>query len=145
MAEILSQSAQDELLSSKAQAAGDLAVRVELAEIRVLGRYKEDRDAALDWYFEGRLDPSINVDLYGYREDEDGNFDPEASNDELVRRLRLVVAQVVNWSVRQEQTTFLDRERVGQKAVAYSDVPEVPTRLFQPLNDYDEREPFHGF
>jgi len=144
MAEILTD-AYFHLLSEQARSQKDIRKRVELAEIRVLGRYKEDRDAALDWYFEGRLDPSINVDLYGYREDANGNFDPEASNDELVRRLRLVVAQVVNWSVRQEQTTFLDRERVGQKAVAYSDVPEVPTRLFQPLNDYDEREPFHGF
>lgn len=144
MAEILN-GAYLHLLSEQARSQKNIRTRVELAEIRVLGRYKEDHDGALDWYFEGRLDPSINVDLYGYREDADGNFDPQASNDELVRRLRLVVAQVVNWSVRQEQTTFLDRERVGQKAVAYSDVPEVPTRLFQPLNDYDEREPFHGF
>jgi len=144
MAEILTQSAQDDLLTSEAKATENLAVKVERAEIRVLGRYKEDREDSLAWYYDGELDPSSTVKLAGYVEADDGTIDTQASDDELVRRLRLVVASVVNWGVREEQTTFLDRERVGQKAVAYSDVATLPTRLFQPLREFDESEPISG-
>lgn len=145
MGEILTQAQYDELLSSEAQAAGDTDLRVELAEIRVIGRYREEREGALTWYYEGKVDPTLNVRLFGFREAEDGTIDLEASSQELVRSLRLVISSIVNWRYRQEETQMIDRERVGQKAVAYGDVEEVPSRLFQPLDEYDERQPFSGF
>jgi hypothetical protein len=142
--EILSTSEYDEFLSDEAQSEGDIDLRVELAEIKVVDRYRESRENALAWYFEGELDPTAEVRLVGWATEPDGTVDVQRVDDELLRRLRLVIAEVVEWSLDYETHAHLDSETVGSKSVSYADAPTIPSRLFRLLRRFDEREPVSG-
>ena len=144
MGDILTSSYYD-LLDDETQSRDDVDQRVELAEYKVVGRYREGREGSLQWYWEGALDPTQNVHLWGWEEDSSGDFDASASDDELVRRLRLVIAAVTDWSLEYEQRAQLGSEGVGARSVSYADAPTIPSRLFRPLAPYDETEPFCGF
>lgn len=143
-AAVLTSSTRDEFLSDEAQSEGDLDLRVEVAEMRVLDRYREDHEGSLQWYWDGDIDATRSVELHGYRTDADGNFDEAASDDELVRRLRIVIASVVEWTIRQDEVRLISRERVGQKSATYRDAPRLPSSVFHPLRHYDETDVVGG-
>jgi len=143
MADILTD-AHLSLLSEEARSQEDIRKRIDLAEIKVVDRYRESRENALAWYFEGELDPTAEVRLVGWATESDGTVDVQRVDDELLRRLRLVIAEVVEWSLQYEETEMLDSESVGSKSVSYADAPTIPTRLFRPLRRFDEREPVSG-
>jgi hypothetical protein len=144
MGEILTQEKQVELLSDEVQSEADIDLRVEIAEMRVVDRYRRDREGSLDWYYAGELDPTATVRLVGYREDEDNVFDAQASDEDLTRRLRIVIAKVVEWTHQREDIEHIQREMKGQSSVSYTDLPQLPARLFRLLDPYDESEPVSG-
>jgi len=147
MADILVGATVEELLSEEALDRADIEARIERAEVRVIGRYREkearsDRDS-----FRSGLAPRGapgTVRLHQWSES-DGTPDIEEMPDDLVRRLQLVIAKVVMWRLEQEQTEHFESESVGSKSVSYADTEDLPTRLFQPLDKYDARHPIDGF
>jgi hypothetical protein len=143
MGDILTQSQYDELLSDEVQSEGDVDLRVETAEKRVVDHYRRDREGSLDWYYAGELDPTASVRLVGYRED-NGTFDAQASDEDLTRRLRIVIAKVVEWTYQRDDIEHIQREMKGQSSVSYADLPQLPSRLFRLLDPYDESEPVSG-
>lgn len=127
---------------------GRLSVLIDRAEMRVVSRYREEAALAdSSMYFDDPLgaetSPGI-VQLRGWAETDDGTPDVDAMPDELVKRLRMVVAAVVEWRYDQEDTERIESESVGGRSVSYRDTPTVPSRLFTPLDKYDERHPFSG-
>lgn len=144
MGDILTSSQYDELLSDEAQSEGDIDLRVEVAELLVVDRYRTSRKGSLEWYYDGQLDSSGTVKLAGYREDDTGTFDAQASDEDLTRRLRIVIAKVVEWILQRDELEALESESVGQKSAAYADLPKLPSRLFRLLKPYDDREPIGG-
>lgn len=149
MPEILTDGSAVELLSEEALGRADIQRRVERAEMRVVGRYREKaalRESPL--YFTEPLgsetSPGI-VQLRGWAETDSGKPDTDAMPNGLVRRLRVVIAEVIQWEVDRDETAHLDSESVGSKSVSYADTEDVPSRLFQPLDKYDTRAPINGF
>lgn len=134
-----------DLLSAEARDAGDIDQRVELAEMRVVDRYREDRRGSLAWYFDGKIDPTLRVRLWGVVTDDEGRIDTAESDDELLRRLRLVIASVVEWELQRDDIEHLQREMKGQSSASYADLPALPSRLFRPLDQYDETPTVGGF
>ena len=137
------------LLSEEALDRADIKARIERAEMRVVGRYREKsalRDSPLffDEPIGAETSPGI-VQLRGWAETDSGKPDIEAMPDGLVKRLRVVVAQVVEWSIKREDTEEVASESVGSKSVSFKDLDDMPTRLFQPLDKYDTRAPLGGF
>jgi hypothetical protein len=125
-----------------------LHLRIDHAEMRVVSRYREEAALAdSSMYFDDPLgaetSPGI-VQLRGWAETDDGTPDVDAMPDELVKRLRMVIAAVVEWRYDQEDTERIESESKGSVSVSYRDSPSVPTRLFTPLDKYDERHPFSG-
>jgi len=149
MAEILTTTSQEELLSGETLTRDDLPRRVERAEARVVGRYREKsalREGPL--YFTEPLGSETSpgvVQLRGWAEADDGTPDTNTMPDGLVRRLRLVIADVVEHELTYDETEALDSESVGSKSVSFKDLDDMPTRLFQPLDKYDTRAPLGGF
>jgi len=142
MPDLLPTSEYDTFLPDEVQQADRLDLRVEKAEMVVVGRYR-DRAAASStpMYF---TDTTRDiVELRGWREADDGTPDTEAMPDDLVRRLRIVVADVVEWQLDYEDKAGITRVNQGSRSVTY-DLSALPSRLFQPLEKYDTREPFSG-
>jgi len=149
MSSILTGGSVTELLSEEALDRADIKARIERAEMRVVGRYREKsalRDSPLffDEPIGAETSPGI-VQLRGWAETDSGEPDIEAMPDGLVRRLRVVIAQVVQWGVKREETEQVDSESIGSKSTSYKDLQDLPTRLFQPLDKYDTRAPFGDF
>mgnify|MGYP000261684435 CR=1 FL=1 len=149
MPEIFTASAFSQYLSDEVQSADRLPMRAEIAEARVVHRYREQA-AAYDseMFFDEPLTAEGNpgvVRLNGWEETEDGTPDVEAMDDDLVRRLRIVIAQVMEWRYEHEAREGVESKSQGSRSVSYdTSEPSLPTRLFQPLQKYDEREPFSG-
>jgi hypothetical protein len=146
---ILTDDTGNEYLSDDAQTASRLRVRVEKAEARVISHYREDAAVAgtplvFDGQFGSKSDPGI-VQLRGWEEDADGDPDTTAMPDDLVRRLRIVISDVVEWRLRQQDREGIESKSEGSRSVSYDKSEStVPTRLFDPLEKYDQREPFSG-
>ena len=149
MPSILTGGSVPELLSEEALDRADIKARIERAEMRVVGRYREKsalRNSPLvfDEPIGAETSPGI-VQLRGWAETDSGEPDIEAMPDGLVKRLRVVIAQVVGWGVKREETEQVDSESIGSKSTSYKDLQDLPTRLFQPLDKYDTRAPLGGF
>jgi hypothetical protein len=143
MPQILTSSQYDELLSDDVRNLSDLDVRVEKAEYRVLNKYRQRHGVDAPLRFDSEV-PGL-VMLSGYATDDNGDPDTAAMDDELLRRLRLVIADVVEWRYDYEQIEDIDSEAVGERSATYSDVPELPSRLFSPLDKFDHSSPFFGY
>ena len=96
MADILTSTDYDDFLSDEVQNRSDLDLLVDRAEIRVVDRYRNTRPLTENTLrfdaFDG--DPGV-VMLYGWAEDSNGNPDTTEMPTELVKRLRLVIATIV--------------------------------------------------
>lgn len=145
MADILTSTDYDDFLSDEVQNRSDLDLLVDRAEIRVVDRYRNTRPLTENTLrfdaFDG--DPGV-VMLYGWAEDSNGNPDTTEMPTELVKRLRLVIATIVERMHEHEERDGVDSLSQGDRSISYGDFPEVPTSVFQPLDKYDEREPFSG-
>ena len=138
-----------ELLTDEALGRADIQPRIDRAEMRVIGRYREkearpDRDFGFRNGLVTRDEPGI-VELWGWAETDDGTPAPDEMPDDLVHRLRMVISEVVLWEIERDETEGLESESVGSKNVSYADTKDLPSRLFQPLDKYDTREPVSGF
>jgi len=152
MPDILPDDTWSEYLSDDAQTADRIRVRVEKAEARVISHYREDAAVAgTPLVFDGRFgddsDPGI-VQLRGWEETDTGTPDVGAMPDDLVRRLRIVISDVVEWRVSQEDRDGIESKSVGSRSVTYETDGDggatVPERLFRPLDKFDKTEPLSG-
>jgi len=149
MPDILTDDTWSEYLSDEAQKASRLRIRVDVAEARVVDRYRE-KAAAYDsnLYFDESLaneGPDV-VRLDGWEEESDGTPDVDAMPDKLVRHLRIVIAAVVEWRLDREQHDQVSRISQGSRSKTWdNDAPPLPSRLFRPLENFDEREPLSGW
>jgi len=149
MPDILTDDTWSEYLSNDAITASRVRVRVDKAEARVIGHYREDTAVAgtplvFDGDFGNAGEPGI-VQLRGWEEDADGNPDLDAMPDDLVSHLRIVISDVIEWRLQQESREGVESKSEGSRSVSYdTSEPAVPERLFRPLERYDQREPFSG-
>jgi len=150
MASILTDDTWSEYLSDDAMTADRLRRRVDIAEWRVISHYREEAAVADSlMYFDEPLgaetSPGI-VQLRDWAEADDGVPDVDAMPDDLVRRLRIVISDVVEWRLEYETREGVESISQGSRSKSYdTNLPSLPSRLFQPLDKYDEREPFTGF
>lgn len=142
MPRILTSSHYD-LLSDEAQARSDLDALVETAEMKVIDRYREVRpDDQVEDYFGGTITGEA-IQLDGWQEDDQGNPDTEAMNSDLVRRLRLTIARVVDHEAESPDGNVSSMSQ-GDKSVNYSeDAGEMDSSVFSLLRRYDQRDVWH--
>jgi len=141
MADILTSDHFD-LLSDEARERSDLQILVEQAEIKVIDRYREVRpDSGFDYDIDG--DPlEHDVQLDGWREDDQDRPDTDAMDDDLVRRLRLEIAKLVNHWV-DIPDDYVESVSEGDRSVSYREIDEVPDDFGSLLRRYDERDVWH--
>lgn len=136
MGQILTSSEYDRL-SDEAQARSDVDQLVQSAEWRTVDKYREELlSDPLTFDDIGGVE---SVRLTEWAEDSNGDPDTAAMPDELVSRLRTVIASIVDHWVQQDGISDLKRERHGDSRLEYRDLPHVPAHLFAPLRPYDER------
>lgn len=116
-------------------------LRVEKAEMMVIEKYREDVGVDSPMNFSGTS--AGVVKLSGYEEDSNGDPDVQAMPDDLVRRLRIVISDVVKWDRKHEEQEALDSRSVGKESKSYGSNPSLPSRLFRPLDKYDHTRGFN--
>lgn len=132
-----------DLLNDEVQSLSDIDLRVEQAEMILIERYRQNEAIEDPLVFDG---PQGLVRIDGWKEDSNGNPDTNEMDQDLVRRLRIVTKNIVQWIYEQEKTEKIKSENVGQKSATYRDnIPSLPSRIFRPLDKYDNRKPFGGF
>lgn len=144
MPDILTPDSQSSYLSEDAYNADGLDELINEAETRVVDRFRGRYiDAPLTFDDAGVVPDTVL--LYGWEEDDQGTPDIGAMPDELVHRLRMVIANVVEHWLDREDTKKYRREAAGSKRFFYRDLPSTPSEAFQPLEPYDQSEPIGGF
>lgn len=143
MPDILTSSDYDTFLSDDVQSQSDIDLRVDRAEWAVVDRYRahEEDDSLLR---SDAFEPQP-VMLEGWEEDADGNPDTSAMDDDLVQRLRAVIADVVEHTLAREDQKGVKSTSQGSRSVSYEDMASLPSYLFRPLRQYDMTEPVSGF
>jgi hypothetical protein len=109
------------------------------AETYLISRYEETADTPLSFDLGNRESRVVHLD--GWTTGEDGRPDTTEMPDELVHRLRLVVADLTRHFRQHEDQKGIERLRQGEREVYFRDLPRVPTRLFAPLRPFDQRTP----
>jgi hypothetical protein len=140
---ILPNSEYDNFLSDELQNLSDIDLRVEKAEYRVIEKYRQRHAIDAPLYFDGTSAGIVMLD--GYEENDQGEPDTAEMPDDLVRRLRIVIADVVEHARKHEQTEGIDSESLGERSASYSNLPSLPQRLFRPLDKYDHTRSITGF
>ena len=141
MADILTSDHFD-LLSDDAQSRSDLSILVEQAEMKVIDRYREVRPGdEVEDFFGGSIEGHA-VQLDGWREKDDGTPDTAAMDDDLVRRLRLEIAGLVNHWV-DIPDDYIDSVSEGGRSVSYRETDQVSDDFGSLLRRYDERDVWH--
>jgi hypothetical protein len=120
----------------------DLDQRVRKAEMYVITRYRAEREAALTFDFDAT---EGEVLLEGWEETEDGTPDVSAMPDDLLDRLRIVIADVVEYRLQEEEREGVQSVSQGDKSRSYEKTVSLPSRLFVPLEKYDQREGVTGW
>jgi hypothetical protein len=65
--------------------------------------------------------------------------------DDLVDRLRIVIADVVEYRLQEEEREGVQSVSQGDKSRSYEKTVDLPSRLFFPLEKYDQREGVTGW
>lgn len=142
MPQILTSSEYSNYLSQEAQNASQLDLRVQKAEIYVITRYRAEQATPLTFDFDAT---EGDVLLEGWAEDANGDPDTAAMPDDLVDRLRIVIADVVEYRLQEEDREGVQSISQGDKSRSYEKTVSLPSRLFLPLERYDEREGVTGW
>jgi hypothetical protein len=129
-------------LSDEAREAGRTQVRIEKAEAYVITRYRAEREAALTFDFDAT---EGEVLLEGWEELDDGTPDPDAMPDQLVDRLAMVTADVVEYRLKEEDREGLQSVSQGGRSKSFEETVDLPSRLFMPLERFDQREGVTGW
>ncbi len=129
-------------LSDEAREAERLDVRIERAEAYVITRYRAEREAALTFDFDAT---EGEVLLEGWEEKDDGTPDPDAMPDQLVDRLAMVTGDVVEYRLKEEQREGLQSVSQGGRSKSFEETVDLPSRLFMPLERFDQREGVTGW
>jgi len=142
MPDILTSSEYSNYLGQEAQNASQLDLRVQKAEIYVITRYRAERETPLTFDFDAT---DGEVLLEGWEEADDGTPQPSEMPDDLVDRLRIVIADVVEYRLREEEREGIQSVSQGDRSKSYEKTVNLPSRLFQPLERYDQREGITGW
>jgi len=142
MTQILTDDAVTTYLPDSITSRDDLDQRVRKAEIYVITRYRAEREAALTFDFDAT---EGEVLLEGWAETNDGTPQPSEMPDDLVDRLRIVIADVVEYRLQEEDREGLQSVSQGDRSKSYEKTVSLPSRLFQPLERYDQREGITGW
>ncbi len=129
-------------LSDEAREAGRTEVRIEKAEAYVITRYRAEREAALTFDFDAT---EGDVLLEGWEETGDGTPAPDQMPDLLVDRLAMVTADVVEYRLNEEKRQGLQSMSQGGRSKSFENTVDLPTRLFTPLERFDQREGVTGW
>lgn len=130
-------------LSEEAMAAGAARLQklISAAEEKVLERYRETTPRTRDLILEEHYDSDIRLD--GWIETDQGEPDLTAMDSELLDGLRRVVARLVGHEVTTPDSHILRIDQ-GERRVDYKpDAGELPSGIYLPLTDFDERRRFH--
>lgn len=126
-------------LSEKAYGQENLQRKVDWAERMVIDWFRENRgrDSFRDEISE--LSPSTlpDVQLDGWREDENGEPDVDAMPDDLVVRFRECMIRILeHWA---EDTGEIESETRGDRSWSYKEkAGKVPSTVYNPLQPRDE-------
>jgi hypothetical protein len=142
MPDILTSSEYSNYLSQEAQGASQLDQRVQKAEIYVITRYRAEQETPLTFSFDAT---EGDVLLEDWEEDASGDPDVPAMPDDLVDRLRIVIADVVEYRLQEEEREGVQSVSQGDKSRSYEKTVDLPSRLFFPLEKYDQREGITGW
>lgn len=143
MPDLLAGDALEEWLDGEVAADDSLRRLVRRAERKVIDRYRQKKhgsDPPLDSFRStAHLRP---VRLEGWKETDDGTPDVDAMPDDLVRRLRDVIARIVtHWA--NAPDSDVESVSQGSKSVSYSkDAGHLPRSVWEPLRPYDDRTPY---
>lgn len=129
-------------LSDEAREAERLDVRIERAEAYVITRYRAEREAALTFDFDATKGEVL---LEGWEENDDGTPDPDAMPDQLVDRLAMVAGDVVEYRLKEEEREGLQSVSQGGRSKSFEETVDLPSRLFMPLERFDQREGITGW
>ncbi|MCS4162718.1 hypothetical protein GGP94_003166 [Salinibacter ruber] len=129
-------------LSDEAREAGRTEVRIEKAEAYVITRYRAERETALTFDFDAT---EGDVLLEGWKELDDGTPAPDQMPDVLVDRLAMVTADVVEYRLKEEKRQGLQSVSQGGRSKSFENTVDLPTRLFMPLERFDQREGVTGW
>jgi hypothetical protein len=142
MPDILTSSEYSNYLSQEAQGASQLDLRVQKAEIYVITRYRAEQETPLTFSFDAT---EGDVLLEDWEEDASGDPDVSAMDNDLVDRLRIVIADVVEYRLQEEEREGVQSVSQGDKSRSYEKTVDLPSRLFFPLEKYDQREGVTGW
>jgi hypothetical protein len=142
MPDILTSSEYSNYLSQEAQGASQLDLRVQKAEIYVITRYRAEQETPLTFSFDAT---EGDVLLEGWEEDASGDPDVSAMDNDLVDRLRIVIADVVEYRLQEGKREGVQSVSQGDKSRSYEKTVDLPSRLFFPLEKYDQREGVTGW
>jgi len=142
MPQILTDDAVTKYLPGSITGRDDLDRRVRKAEMYVITRYRAERETALTFDFDAT---EGDVLLEGWEETDDGTPQPSEMPDDLVERLRIVIADVVEYRLQEEDREGVQSVSQGDRSVSYEKTVSLPSRLFQPLERYDQREGITGW
>lgn len=118
-------------------------LEVEKAEMQVIEKYREKHSQDEPLTFD---DYSNSIKLEGFAKDSNGDPDTSEMSDDLVRRLRIVISDVVKWNRKYEDREGLSSRSVGKESKSWkSNSKSLPSRLFTPLEKYDYTEGVQSF
>lgn len=138
--QILTSSAQSDFLSSEAQNASRLDLMVVRAENKVIDRYREVRpNDHVDDFFGGSIE-GHDVQLDGWREDDNGDPDVAEMDEDLLFALRDTISRIVEHEVQKpEEAEHVSRKVQGARQVDFRD-KDLPRSVYAPLRPFDERD-----
>ncbi len=129
-------------LSEEAMQAGPERLQrlTSAAEEKVVNRYRETTPRTRDLILEEYYDSDIR--LHGWIEDDNGDPDLEQMDEDLLHALRTVIARLVVHEVTSPDQHVLRIDQ-GERRVDYKpDAGELPSGIYLPLADFDERKTF---
>lgn len=140
---ILTSSVQSDFLSSEAQNASRLDLMVVRAENKTVDRYREVRP---DGGFEIDLDGNPleeDVQLDGWREDDNDDPDLTKMDEELVFALRDTISRIVEHEVQKpDEAEHVSRKVQGARQVDFRD-KDLPSSVYAPLRRFSEIDAWH--
>ncbi|MCS3827437.1 hypothetical protein GGP85_002907 [Salinibacter ruber] len=143
--DLLTREVWHEYLSEEAMAVGPerLQKLISAAEEKVVERYRETTPRTDNLILEEYYDSDIR--LHGWVEDDNDDPDLQAMDEDLLDALRRVIARLVDHEVTSPDSHILRIDQ-GERRVDYKpDAGELPSGIYLPLTDFDERRRFFFF
>lgn len=137
--QILTSAEQTSFLSTEAQNADKLDLKIVRAEHKVLDRYRETDTRTDNLILDAYYDADIRLD--GYVEDDQGDPDTTNMDADLLFALRDAVARIVEFWV-EKPDEHVESKSQGARSVSFRD-KDLDASVYSPLRPFDQRRIWH--